>query len=192
MAEEPAKPEVKVAASNEPKNSERRDFLKQAASVAVGGAIGAVPACAGIAVYLDPLRRKSAGSLTVKITTLDALPNDGVPRKFSVFADKKDAWTTFPMSPVGAIYLLRTGEKKLKVLNVVCPHAGCFVDFVLDRDEYSCPCHDSTFGKDGSIRDKHSPSPRALDELKYEIRNDNEVWIEFLNFRAGEHDMIPV
>lgn len=172
--------------------AERRDFLKQAACVAIGGAVGLVPFGAGVAVYLDPLRRKSAGGTTVKVTNLEALPINGEPRKFSIFADKQDAWTTFPKSPVGAVYILRTGEKELKVLNVVCPHAGCFVDFVPERDGYFCPCHDSTFHKDGKIADAHSPSPRPLDDLKYELRDGGEVWVEFQNFLAGEHDKIPV
>ena len=172
--------------------ADRREFLKQAASVAIGGAVGVVPLCAGIAVYLDPLSRKSAAAAFVKITSLEALPASGAPQKFSVYADKKDAWTTFPKSPVGAVYISKTGEKELLVLNVVCPHAGCFVDYVPKDDEFFCPCHNSSFKTDGDLKSAHSPSPRPLDELEYEIRNDSEVWVKFINFLAGEKEKIPV
>lgn len=171
---------------------DRREFMKQAASVAIGGAVGIAPLCAGIAVYLDPLTKGSVGAAFVKVTNLDALPASGAPRKFSVYADKKDAWTTFPASPVGAVYISKTGDKELRVLNVVCPHAGCFVDYVKNDDEYFCPCHNSSFKSDGDIKSTHSPSPRPLDELEYEIRGDNEIWVKFINFLAGQKEKIPV
>ncbi|MBG86699.1 MAG: (2Fe-2S)-binding protein [Verrucomicrobiales bacterium] len=175
-----------------PDDPQRRDFIKQAASVCVGGAVGAVPIAAGVAVYLDPLDKEATGSQRVKVTSLDGLPDDGRPRKFSIYADKKDAWTTFPKSPVGAVYIMRTGEKALKVLNVVCPHAGCFVDYIARDDEFFCPCHDSSFKKDGNIKSAHSPSPRPLDELKYEIDESGAVWVEFMNFLAGQKEKVPV
>ncbi|MFT4692829.1 MAG: menaquinol-cytochrome c reductase iron-sulfur subunit [Limisphaerales bacterium] len=190
--EQPKEDSPQPVAGESPHSPERRDFIKQAASVCIGGAIGVVPVVAGIAVYLDPLNHKSAGSQRVKVTTLSGLPQDGKPRKFSVYADKKDAWTTFPKSPVGAVYITRTGEKELKVLNVVCPHAGCFVDYVGRDDEFFCPCHDSSFKKDGSIKSTHSPSPRPLDELEYEIDEDEAVWVEFINFLAGQKEKVPV
>jgi len=31
-----------------------------------------------------------------------------------------------------------------------------------------------------------------LDELAVEIRNGNEIWVRFQNFRTGVHSSIPV
>ncbi|HKS37073.1 MAG TPA: Rieske 2Fe-2S domain-containing protein, partial [Verrucomicrobiae bacterium] len=86
----------------------------------------------------------------------------------------------------------RTGGKQVQAFNVICPHAGCFVDYVAARKGYFCPCHNSTFGVDGRIADAKSPSPRGLDELEAEIRNDTEIWVKFRNFRAGVKQRIPV
>ena len=63
------------------------------------------------------------------ITTLDTLPKDGTPQKFAIIAGRVDAWNKLPNAPIGAIYLRRVGEKGVEAINVVCPHAGCFVDF---------------------------------------------------------------
>src|SRR5207248_10556276 len=104
-------------------------------------------------VRFDPLRRKSATTNPVRITTLDALPNDGVPRKFPVVATRVDAWNKFNQEPIGAVYLLRTPDNQLQAFNVVCPHAGCFVDYLPDRGHYLCPCHNSTFTVAGRIED---------------------------------------
>ncbi|HEY0883234.1 MAG TPA: Rieske (2Fe-2S) protein, partial [Archangium sp.] len=113
------------------------------------------------------------------------------PRKFSVLATKVDAWNRTPNVPVGAVYLQRLPGNKVRALNVVCPHAGCFVDYKGDKNNFHCPCHNSSFGLDGTILDPKSPSPRPLDALEVEVRG-NEVWVKFQNFRAGVHEKIPV
>jgi menaquinol-cytochrome c reductase iron-sulfur subunit len=171
--------------------SGRRGFLKKAAAVIVGGIAGLVPALAGLMVLLDPLRRKAAAGSALKVTTLDALPPDGVPRRFSVLADRTDAWNKYLNVPIGAVYLRRTGADKVEALNVVCPHAGCFVDFNSDRGRFRCPCHNSTFTVDGKIDSPTSPAPRGLDSLPAEVRN-GEVWVVFQNFKAGQKEKVPV
>ena len=172
---------------------DRRGFLKKLLASAIGAVVTLVPAAAGLRVLLDPLRRKSAAGGAVRVTSLEALPADGVPRKFSVLADREDAWNKFRQSPVGAVYLRRTTEGKLEALNVVCPHAGCFVDFNGERREFICPCHNSAFALDGKIAEMSSPAARSLDTLEVEVRNGKEVWVKFQNFEGGNQaEKIPV
>jgi len=171
--------------------SGRRGFLKKAVALVVGAIAGIVPALAGLMVLLDPLRHKAAAGSAVKVTTLDALPPDGVPRRFSVVADRTDAWNKYLNVPIGAVYLRRTGADQVEALNVVCPHAGCFVDFNSDGGKFHCPCHNSTFTVDGKIDSPTSPAPRGLDSLQAEVRN-GEVWVVFQNFKAGQKEKVPV
>jgi len=178
--------------------------MKKACCVAIGGVLGAVPVASGVALYLDPLLRNSSGNFNgvkVRVTTLEALPEDGVPRRFPILASRVDAWTKTAESPIGAVYLLRTkdAQKPVKAYNVICPHAGCFVDYVPALPEaasgqpgYFCPCHNSTFKLDGSIAGQSSPAPRGLDELECSIENSNEVWVQFQNFQAGTADKVPL
>ena len=178
-----------------PDSPDRRQFLVKACTVALGGAAVVPPLVGGVAVALDPVRRGSGGLAAtpfVRVTSLEALPADGVPRKFTVFADRVDAWNRYPLSAVGAIYLRRIGDKQVVALHSICPHAGCFVDYVPNRDHFYCPCHNSAFGLDGSIQTKGSPSARPLDTLEIEIRNEREVWVRFQNFRMGTAEKIPV
>ena len=176
----------------DPPNPERRDFVKKACAVCLGTAGVLIPVAAGISVLTDPLRRKTAAGEKQMVTTLDALPADGTPQKFAIMADRVDAWTKFPNAPVGAIYLRKTGEKSVEAINVVCPHAGCFVDFRLEKKDFYCPCHNSAFAIDGKIADPRSPSPRGLDTLETEIRNEHEVWVQFQNFQTGTSEKLPV
>jgi menaquinol-cytochrome c reductase iron-sulfur subunit len=178
--------------SDQATQPERRGFLKKLAAMIVGAIAMLVPAATGITFIFDPLRRKSEAGDFIKVASLNSLPEDGIPLKFSVIASKVDAWNRNPAVPVGAVYLRRTTEGKVQAFNVVCPHAGCFVDFISKEKGYFCPCHNSSFAANGRINDPKSPSPRGLDELEVEIRKETEVWVKFRNFQAGTHEKIPL
>jgi menaquinol-cytochrome c reductase iron-sulfur subunit len=89
------------------------------------------------------------------------------------------------------VYLQRTGDATVRVLNSVCPHLGCSVGYNASTHGYFCPCHRSSFTLDGAIADPKSPSPRGMDELEAVVR-DGEVWVRFQNFRKGSPDKIAV
>jgi menaquinol-cytochrome c reductase iron-sulfur subunit len=179
-----------------PSQPERREFLTKAAAVVVGGAVVAVPTIAGLCVAFDPLQKKTGAGgpgIAVRVATLASLPEGGEPRKFPVVIDQVDVWNRTPNVPVGAVYLQRVGPDKVRALNAKCPHTGCFVNYQPGgENRFHCPCHDSTFAVDGKILNPRSPSPRALDELKVEIREGGEIWLTFQNFRPGVHEQIPV
>ncbi len=171
---------------------DRRGFLKQGCAACLGLAAVGAPAAIGTRVFLDPLQRQKAAESFVKVTTLDTLPEDGTPMQFPVLADRRDAWTKFSQVPVGAVFLQRLPQDKLLCLSVVCPHAGCFVDYKEDEQGFLCPCHNSLFKKDGGLRDEQSPSPRAMDSLETQVRNRNEIWVRFQDFQLGITEKKPV
>ena len=190
-----------MADSND--STARRRFLTGVAAAGAAGLALLAPLWSGLRVVVDPLRRgrSQREANFVRVTTLAGLPDDGVPRKFPVVASRVDAWNTFASVPVGAVYLRRVaadglggadGADGLEAFNVVCPHAGCFVNLAADRSRFVCPCHKSSFGLDGSVDDPTSPSPRAMDALDVEVRDGGEVWVRFQNFRPGTPDKTPV
>lgn len=169
----------------------RRSFLARLGAIIVGALAGLIPVSAGAAALLDPLRRGSRDTGMVRVTRLSALPVDGSPMKFTVQADRTDAWSTYADTPIGAVYLRRANDAVV-ALNVVCPHAGCFVRLMPDEGRFGCPCHNSSFDLDGEVNDASSPSPRAMDALAVEIRNGDEVWVRFQNFLPGRDEKVPV
>jgi Rieske Fe-S protein len=82
---------------------------------------------------------------------------------------------------------------KVVAWNVVCPHAGCFVDVAPDGRSFRCPCHNSGFNADGSLA-PGSVSPRPMDELEVDqaALKEGFVRVRFQNFLAGVHDKKPV
>jgi len=173
-------------------SSTRRGFFAKAAAIVVGGISGLVPMLAGLTVFLDPLKRKASAGGFYRVTTLNAVPDDGLPRRFAIVADQVNVWNKYRNVPVGAVYLRRTGAGQVLALNVTCPHAGCPVDFKAGTQSYLCPCHDSKFHLDGSLGDPKSPSPRGMDSLEVEIRNQEEVWVKYQNFEPGKADKIAI
>ena len=153
--------------------------------------IVAAPLAAGVVVLLGPLRKPAADGSWVQLTKLGQLQVGGAPRLFQVYVARTDAWTRHGASAVGSVYLERTGEKDVTAFSTSCPHLGCAVVWQDPEKRYFCPCHDSAFARDGAII-QPSPSARALDTLLVEIRNGDEVWVRFQDFKAGIKEKIPV
>ena len=187
-------------ADEQTKSPDRRNFITKFLTVAIGSCLGLVPAFAGLAVFFDPLRsrkKQANGSDSggregfINVAHLDLL-EVGTPRRAVVVADRTDAWNFFPDEPVGAVYLYRDENDKVKAYNVVCPHAGCSVDYDGERKLYQCPCHDSSFNLDGSLAKKSSPSPRGLDQLEVDAGKlaKGEVWVKYEKFLGGTAEKI--
>lgn len=175
------------AAASDP----RRRFVMKALAAGSGGLAYALPALAGIVAFLDPLKQKSQAGQFLRVASLDTLPADGTPQKVSIVSDRTDAWNRFPNEPVGAVMLRRTGDGQVEALNVVCPHAGCSVQYESAEGKLFCPCHGASFDLSGKRLDATSPSPRDLDRLEVEIRSGTEVWVHFQNFRTGIAEKVP-
>ena len=165
-----------MAEQDDESQSGRRDFLLKAAAVGIGAVTTLVPVGAGLVTLLDPLRHKAKAGTFLRVATLISLPEDGTPRQYPVVSERQDAWNKFPQVRVGAVYLRRTGAKEVQAINVVCPHAGCFVNYQPDQKQYLCPCHNSSFALDGAIKDPSSPSPRPLDTMEVKVSDDGGAW----------------
>jgi menaquinol-cytochrome c reductase iron-sulfur subunit len=181
----------------EPSHPEpRRNFLNGCAAVLIGGIVVIPPLGAGLAVLTDPLTRgaKSEGDkdgVWVKVCKLTQVPADGTPKRFKVVAEKVDAWT-HSVGELGSIYLRRTSEtEKPLALQAACPHVGCIVTY--KSPIFNCPCHNSNFEPDGKrIDPEHSPSPRDMDTLDVDVRAEQEVWVNFMNFKSSTAAKEPV
>ena len=171
--------------------TDRRTFLSKTTALVLGGLVSLAAPIAALFPILDPLRRGTDRRRMVRVASLAAVPDNGDPRKFPVLDTLVDAWNRTENVPVGAVYVQRTGDNQVRVLQTVCPHLGCSVGYSAESHGFFCPCHKSRFALDGSIADPKSPSPRAMDALEAEIR-DGEVWVRFQNFRKGSPDKIPV
>ena len=176
--------------------SPRRGFIQKAIALVVGGISVIVPGVVGVVAVLNPLRQRSQTGDFVRLTLLDALPEDGTPIRFPVIADRVDAWNRFPNEPIGAVFLRRTGEadQPVEAIHTICPHAGCIVEYQTGAGggRLFCPCHAASFDLTGRRLESPSHSPRDLDTLEVEIRGQGEVWVKFQNFRTGTSEKVAL
>ncbi len=183
-------------------NQARRGFLAASLGLLAAGLTLLAPLATGIVAFLNPWRQKGQAGQSLRLATLDTLPEDGTPVKASVLMDEVDAWNRVPNQPVGAVFLRRAGLKAVDALNVVCPHAGCSIEYKEEVDpatggkvkKFFCPCHAASFDLDGKRTDADSSSPRDMDRLTVDpekLANDNEVWVEFKNFQTGIAAQVP-
>lgn len=173
----------------------RRRFGTELAAALTGALVVLVPLVSGVTFLLHPLlrRRKAAtggdaGNTFVKVGTTAGLTPGGPPQLYKVRGGKQDAWTRYPETDLGAVYVRQLEDGSLSCFNARCPHLGCSVNFKSGTSAFVCPCHDSSFSLDGE-RSNDIP-PRDMDPLTVEIRNDNEVWVKFQNFRAGTSERV--
>jgi len=196
-----------------PEPPERRSFLTRFAATVIGGLVAIFPFAAGVGVLCDPLRRRSDGGGAgngnaaangvkfLPVCPLDQLPDDGVPRRFSLMADVTDAWSRRLGQPIGAVYLVRAAadggddeaEAKITAFTTTCPHLGCAVEFNPDASQFECPCHKSGFAPDG--HQVFGPSRRGLDTLEVKLEphaGQPTVWVAYQRFRTGVPTKEPI
>jgi len=172
----------------------RRAFVVEAAACLIGAITAIVPGVAAVAYVFTPLLKKknknSADDGFRMVGTAANLKAGGAPQFFQVMGVKKDAWTTYPSTSLGAVYIRKEEDGTLTCLNARCTHLGCTVQYQPQHKDFLCPCHASSFNLEGA-RSNEIP-PRNLDPLDVEIRNNDEVWVKFQNYRAGREARIPV
>ena len=166
----------------------RRTLLH--ALIAVGGAaISGLMAIPGVSYLLDPLLRgrKDQGRW-IRVADLSTLDED-VPVSAAVVGEQVDAWTRFPETRLGTVWLRRLGKDSVQALTAECPHLGCAIAFDKDNKHYKCPCHDSAFTREGDV--KGGPSPRGMDPLEVRVKDD-QVHVRFVRFRPQVRERVEV
>jgi menaquinol-cytochrome c reductase iron-sulfur subunit len=172
--------------ADETRGGGRRGALKTLA--AIGGAVG----CASLALpatryVLAPAAGGDAAGRWIKTVPVDSLA-EGEPKRVTLIADHRDAWTLEKQVELGAVWLEKRGAEVL-AWSVVCPHLGCAVGKQASGPGFYCPCHDSSFDADG--RRLTGPSPRALDALSTRVEG-GVVLVDFQRFRQGTPEKEPV
>lgn len=160
----------------------RRGFLKKA-TVAIGGAIGALAAL--------PILRTFAHPVGARVVTTPEEPQDvmaegdlvpgGEPVRVEIRAQSmRDAWEAREDVPLGSAWLRKREDGDVQAFSSVCPHLGCAVRFSAEEEHYICPCHRSGFGLEGGER-LYGPTKRGLDPLPVAVE-DGRVKVTFVRY----------
>jgi cytochrome b6-f complex iron-sulfur subunit len=85
--------------------------------------------------------------------------------------------------PVGSVTLdsrfgifLARAQEGFYALSAVCTHLGCLSAWRPETGEIACPCHGSTFRRDGTVAS--GPAPEPLPWLKVWINDDGILMVD--------------
>jgi cytochrome b6-f complex iron-sulfur subunit len=79
------------------------------------------------------------------------------------------------LDTTNGIFVIRA-EEGFYALIAVCTHLGCLTVYKPDTGEIACPCHGSTFQKDG--RAIAGPAPQPLPWLKMWLAEDGNLMVD--------------
>ena len=71
------------------------------------------------------------------------------------------------------VYVLALSEGTFVAVSPICKHQGCIVDIAGDR--LVCPCHGSTYGRDGRVL--RGPTTEPLDRFPVDVSPDGILTI---------------
>ena len=161
----------------DPANPPRRGFL--AGLLAAGAAgVGALLALPVIKFVLHPVLAQTTDKSWSNVGSMDEFQSLTAPVKKLIQIEQLDGWRrTVAQKPV---YIVKDSAGQIAVLSAVCPHLGCSLPWVDDKNQFICPCHKGTFDAGGKL--VSGPPPRNMDALPMKVE-DGTVKIQYQFFR---------
>jgi cytochrome b6-f complex iron-sulfur subunit len=138
---------------------DRRTFLSW---VGVGAIANSLP------IAIAACTSSSAATATKKTTRADGFTAVG-----SVKALNQTGFIQNKKFALGPLLVVRdpANASKLIAVNSTCTHKGCAVDWKAGTKEFVCPCHNSKFKADGSV--KNGPAQKPL--AKFTVKTEGDL-----------------
>ncbi len=151
----------------EPVSPERRSFLQ--AGLKVLGAVAVLEM--GAAGFLF-LRARSLEGRYGGVMTLGAV-NDFTPGSVVEFEE-------------GNFFLIRTLDGGFLAISRRCPHLGCTVNWVAQKEKFYCPCHAASFDQYGEYHSNLVSRAMDIYAISFE---DGMVKVDTSNVQQRKHHL---
>jgi len=155
----------------------RRGFMKKS-SLILGLIMGGLLGIPFIGSIIKPGNNKAGASFS-KVGSLDSIPVNK-PINIPFLTSSEDAYLN--AVEMHNIWILKDEKEQVTSYSPICPHLGCSFNWNEKVSHFECPCHTSVWDISGKLLS--GPSPRDLDKLPIEIRN-NEIFVRWEKFRIG-------
>jgi cytochrome b6-f complex iron-sulfur subunit len=86
------------------------------------------------------------------------------------------------------IFVVRE-TKGFYALSAVCTHLGCLTVYKAETGEIACPCHGSTFRRDGTT--VGGPAPKGLPWLKMWLADDGNLQVDRSSAVDARAEYVP-
>ena len=149
----------------EKKKLNRREFMS-VAIFSMGGLITAAMGIPAVAYVLGPALKKLDEQKLIPLGATSKV-EIGTPTLFKAKVEQKAGWITNEREL--SFYVFTENGRDFIAMSNICTHLGCRVRWVVDEEQFFCPCHNAVFGKNGEV--VTGPPPRPLD--RYEVVEDS-------------------
>ena len=156
--------------ANEGHEISRRNFMK-AATVTIGGLIGAALAIPGISYIIGPALRNKEAQEWLPLGSVRKV-EIGTPTLFKLKTERRSGWIVDEEEI--SVYVLTVNGRDYVAISNICTHLGCRVRWISDQEQFFCPCHNGIFDKEGKV--VAGPPPRPLNRFEVKVEND-QVYI---------------
>jgi menaquinol-cytochrome c reductase iron-sulfur subunit len=150
----------------EEKKIGRRQFMS-IVTWAVGALIGLALGVPGVAYIVGPALQRQEEDEWIRLGSI-AKVDLGTPTLFKAKIERRTGWIVSEEEL--SFYLLTENGRDFIAMSNICTHLGCRVRWIEDQEQFLCPCHNATFGKDGSV--VSGPPPRPLDVYQVKVEED--------------------
>lgn len=174
----------------EPKSSttERNEVDKGRRKFLLFLPIGIVAGIAGTLAVAAFRFLRPAAAVQPESRWLDAMPMANIkgdkPMMCAIMTERVAGWSTTLEEQ--QVFILPAHDRK--ALSSACPHEGCNVMWRDETNDFLCPCHDSSFGPDGTRLG--GPAQRGLDPLPSREK-DGMLQVQCQTFMNNKVERVP-
>ena len=163
----------------------RRGFLGAAAMV-VSGLVAVAGGLVALVYASAPALKKNGGT----DAAWSAVPGkpETEPTRHAVTVVTDAGWAK--SQATGAIFLDRDANGKVVAFSARCPHEGCQVEWSADASQFLCPCHASSWSREGNRLG--GPTKRGLDPLEVRTTDAGGIEVKYVSYALDSAERIQV
>jgi len=151
---------------NDKSRLDRRGFLGLI-TWAIGGLISLGMGIPAIAYILGPVLLEEDTQEWIRLGSTSKVEL-GVPTLFKTKIERQSGWIVNEEEL--SVYILTSNGRDYIAMSNICTHLGCRVRWIVDQEQFFCPCHNAVFDKDGEV--STGPPPRPLDRYEVKVEDD--------------------
>jgi len=149
----------------EPNELSRRNFM-QTAIWGIGGLIGIGLGVSAVAYVVGPSLKGQQTQTWVRLGPTSKVEL-GIPTLFTFTIETQTGWIA--STEKSSVYVLSTDGRTYIAMSNICTHLGCHIRWIVEQDQFFCPCHNGVFDISGNV--VAGPPPRPLD--RYDVKVEN-------------------
>ena len=149
----------------EPNELSRRNFM-QTAIWGIGGLIGIGLGVSAVAYVVGPSLKGQQTQTWVRLGPTSKVEL-GIPTLFTFTIETQTGWIA--STEKSSVYVLSTDGRTYIAMSNICTHLGCHIRWIVEQDQFFCPCHNGVFDISGNV--VAGPPPRPLDHYDVKVEN---------------------